>query len=81
VNFVLDADIRSSFDEVSQSWLERFLDHRIGDPRIHRLVQKWLRAGVLEDGELTVSDKGTGQGSVVAVASCVGIAWMASPVR
>jgi RNA-directed DNA polymerase len=66
VNFLLDADIRSFFDEVSQPWLARFLDHRIGDPRIHRLIQKWLRAGVLEDEELTVSDKGTGQGSVAA---------------
>src|SRR5919112_4944196 len=66
VNFILDADIRSFFDEVSQPWLERFLDHRIGDPRIHRLIQKWLRAGVVEDGDLTVSDKGTGQGSVAS---------------
>ena len=45
VNFILDADIRSFFDEVSQPWLLRFLDHRVGDPRIHRLVQKWLRRG------------------------------------
>src|SRR6476661_7226855 len=66
VNFILDADIRSFFDEVSQPWLKRFLNHRIGDPRIHRLIQKWLRAGVVEDGELTVSDKGTGQGSVAS---------------
>jgi RNA-directed DNA polymerase len=66
VNFILDADIRSFFDEVSQPWLLRFLDHRVGDPRIHRLVQKWLRAGVLEDEELVVSDKGTGQGSVAS---------------
>ena len=66
VNFVLHADIRSFFDEVSQPWLKRFLNHRIGDPRIHRLIQKWLRAGVVEDGELTVSDKGTGQGSVAS---------------
>jgi RNA-directed DNA polymerase len=66
VNFILDADIRSFFDEVSQPWLLRFLDHRVGDLRIHRLVQKWLRAGVLEDGELVVSDKGTGQGSVAS---------------
>jgi group II intron reverse transcriptase/maturase len=66
VNFILDADIRSFFDEVSQPWLLRFLDHRVGDPRIHRLIQKWLRAGVLEDEELVVSDKGTGQGSVAS---------------
>src|SRR5262245_22102931 len=66
VNFILDADIRSFFDEVSQNWLVRFVEHRVGDPRIIRLVQKWLRAGVLEDGIVTVSAKGTGQGSVIS---------------
>jgi RNA-directed DNA polymerase len=66
VNFVLDADIRSFFDEVSQNWLVRFVEHRIGDPRIIRLIRKWLKAGVLEDGIVTVSDKGTGQGSVIS---------------
>src|SRR6478672_1310451 len=66
VNWILDADIRSFFDEVSQQWLERFLRHRIGDPRIIRLIQKWLKAGVLEDGVVTVSDSGTGQGSVIS---------------
>jgi RNA-directed DNA polymerase len=66
VNWILDADVRSFFDEVSQEWLIRFLEHRIGDPRIIRQVQKWLRAGVLEDGVVTVSDKGTGQGSVIS---------------
>jgi len=66
VNYILDADIRSFFDEVSQQWLERFLGHRIGDPRIIRLIQKWLKAGVLEDGIVTVNDKGTGQGSVAS---------------
>ena len=66
VNYILDADIRSFFDEVSQEWLVRFLMHRIGDPRIIRLIQKWLKAGVLEDGVVTASDKGTGQGSVIS---------------
>jgi RNA-directed DNA polymerase len=66
VNFILDADVRSFFDEVSQGWLVRFVEHRIGDPRIARLIQKWLKAGVLEDGVVTVSDKGTGQGSVIS---------------
>jgi group II intron reverse transcriptase/maturase len=66
VNYILDADIRSFFDEVSQQWLERFLRHRIGDPRIIRLIQKWLQAGILEDGVVTVSDRGTGQGSVAS---------------
>ena len=55
-----------SFDTVSQDWLVRFAEHRIGDPRIIRLIQKWLRAGVLEDGAVTVSDRGTGQGSVAS---------------
>ncbi|HET9942713.1 MAG TPA: group II intron reverse transcriptase/maturase [Terriglobia bacterium] len=66
VSFVLDADIRSFFDEISQQWLIRFLEHRIGDRRIIRLIQKWLKAGILEDGVVAVSDKGTGQGSVVS---------------
>src|SRR5215467_3648080 len=66
VSWILDADIRSFFDEISQEWLVRFLEHRIGDRRIIRLIRKWLRAGVLEDGVVTVSDKGTGQGSVIS---------------
>ena len=66
VNFIFDADVRSFFDEVSQSWLVRFVEHRVGDPRIIRLIRKWLKAGVLEDGIVTVSDKGTGQGSVIS---------------
>src|SRR5271169_6242973 len=66
VNFILDADIRSFFTEVSQEWVVRFLEHRIGDKRILRLVQKWLRAGVLEDGAVTIEEKGTGQGSVIS---------------
>jgi len=66
VNFVLDADVRSFFDSVSQDWLVRFVEHRIGDKRIIRLIQKWLKAGVLEDGVVTVSETGTGQGSVIS---------------
>src|SRR5271169_3391321 len=66
VNFILDADIRSFFTEVSQQWVVCFLEHRIGDMRILRLVQKWLRAGVLEDGIVTVEEEGTGQGSVIS---------------
>ena len=63
VNWIVDADIRSFFDEVNQEWLVRFLEHRIGDARIIRLIRKWLKAGVLEDEVCTVSDRGTGQGS------------------
>ena len=66
VNYILDADIRSFFNSVSWEWLVRFVEHRIGDKRIIRLIQKWLRAGILEDGAVTVSDRGTGQGSVAS---------------
>lgn len=66
VNFILDADIRSFFDTVNQQWLIRFVEHRVGDRRIIRLIRKWLRAGVLEDGVVSVSDRGTGQGAVIS---------------
>ena len=66
VSWLLDADIRSFFDTVNQEWLMRFVEHRIGDPRIVRLIQKWLKAGILEDGIVTVGDKGTGQGAVIS---------------
>src|SRR6202795_2021577 len=66
VSYILDADIRSFFDEINQQWLIRFLEHRIGDRRIIRLIQKWLKAGILEDGVVTVSGRGTGQGSVIS---------------
>lgn len=59
VNWILGADIRNFFDALSQDWLVRFLEHRIGDQRIIRLVRKWLKAGVLEDGELSVTETGT----------------------
>jgi RNA-directed DNA polymerase len=66
VSFILDADIRSFFDTVSQEWLIRFVEHRVGDRRIIRLIRKWLKAGVLEDGVVSVSDRGTGQGAVIS---------------
>jgi len=66
VNFIFDADVASFFDSVSKDWLVRFVEHRIGDRRIIRLIQKWLKAGVLENGVVTVSEKGTGQGSVIS---------------
>jgi RNA-directed DNA polymerase len=62
VNWVLDLDIRNFFDSLSQKWLVKFVEHRIGDRRVVRLIQKWLRAGVLEEGKLTVSEEGTPQG-------------------
>ena len=63
VNWVIDADIRDCFTGLDQSWLVRFLEHRIADRRILRLIQKWLRAGVIEDGSWTASDEGTPQGA------------------
>jgi len=58
--------VTASFDTVSQEWPIRFVEHRIGDKRIIRLVQKWLKAGVLEDGVVSVGERGTGQGAVIS---------------
>src|ERR1700726_1847068 len=66
VSFILDADIQSFFDTVNQEWLIRFVEHRIGDRRIIRLIRQWLKAGVMEDGIGTVSARGTGQGAVIS---------------
>jgi RNA-directed DNA polymerase len=66
VNFIWDADIRAFFDTVSQQWLAKFLEHRIADKRMLHLIQKWLKVGVLEDGVVTTSEMGTGQGSVIS---------------
>jgi RNA-directed DNA polymerase len=63
VNWVLDADIRDFFTRLDQSWLERFLEHRIADKRVLRLIHKWLRAGVIEDGAWTSTETGTAQGA------------------
>src|SRR4029450_10216463 len=66
VNWVLDADIEKFFDRLSHDWLMRFVEHRIGDPRIARLIRKWLKAGVREDGALTQAETGTPQGAVIS---------------
>jgi RNA-directed DNA polymerase len=66
VNWILDADTLSFFDTVSHEWLMRFLEHRIGDQRLLRLVHKWLRAGVLEGGIVQVATKGSPQGAVIS---------------
>ena len=68
VNWVLDADIRGYYEAIDHEWLEKFVQHRIGDERIVRLIQKWLKAGVLEDGEWTRKEEGVPQGGSV---SCV----------
>jgi RNA-directed DNA polymerase len=62
VNWVLDVDIRSFFDTLSHEWLVKFLEHRIADRRVVRLIQKWLNAGVLEDGKRVRAEQGTPQG-------------------
>ena len=66
VNYVLDLDIRSFFDKVGHDHLERFLRHRIGDERIVRLILKWLKAGVMEDGKWFETEEGTPQGAVIS---------------
>jgi group II intron reverse transcriptase/maturase len=66
VNYVLDADISDFFSRLDQGWMERFLEHRIADKRVLRLIQKWLRAGVIEDGEWSKTEEGTAQGASVS---------------
>jgi len=66
VNYIVDADIEKFFDRLSHDWLMRFVEHRIGDPRILRLIRKWLKAGVMEDGALTQAETGTPQGAVIS---------------
>ena len=66
VSWVVDADIRSFFDEMDHDWLLKFLRHRVGDRAILRLIRRWLKAGVLEDGKLTRSSTGAPQGGVLS---------------
>jgi group II intron reverse transcriptase/maturase len=66
VNYVLDADVKSFFDKLVKSWLVKFVEHRVADPRILRLIQKWLKAGVLEEGKWSDPQTGSPQGSVIS---------------
>lgn len=66
VNWVLDADIRGFFDTISHEWMVKFVEHRIADRRVVRLIQKWLNAGVLEDGKRTFNEEGTPQGGNIS---------------
>ena len=66
VNWVLEADVRGFFDAIDHGWLLRFLEHRIGDRRLLRLIQKWLRAGVMEEGRRLVTQLGSPQGATVS---------------
>ena len=66
VNWIIDADIRGFFDNISHEWLMQSLEHRIADQRMLRLMKKWLRAGVSEDGEWSRTKVGTPQGAVIS---------------
>jgi group II intron reverse transcriptase/maturase len=66
VNWVLDADIRGFFDNMSHEWTVKFVEHRVADRRILRLIQKWLKAGVSEDGQWSETKQGTPQGAVIS---------------
>ena len=66
VNWILDLDVRGFFDHVSHEWLEKFVEHRIADRRLIRLIQKWLKAGVSEEGEWKETKVGTPQGAVAS---------------
>jgi RNA-directed DNA polymerase len=66
VNWILDADIRGFFDNMSHEWTMKFIEHRVADRRILRLIQKWLKAGVSEDGQWLETNVGTPQGAVVS---------------
>jgi group II intron reverse transcriptase/maturase len=66
VNYILDADIRGFFDNLDKSWMIQFMEHRVADPRILRLIRKWLKAGVMEEGQWSEPERGTPQGSVIS---------------
>src|SRR5438093_9368153 len=66
VNYVLDADMQGFFDNLDKSWLIKFVEHCVADPRILRLIQKWLNAGVMEEGKWSDTKTGSPQGSVIS---------------
>jgi RNA-directed DNA polymerase len=66
VDWVLDLDIKSFFDKIGHEWMIKFVEHRIGDQRVVRLIQKWLKAGVMDDGRWFETEEGTPQGSVIS---------------
>jgi retron-type reverse transcriptase len=67
VSWVLEADLKNFFGSLSHDWLLRFVEHRVGDPRVISLIQRWLKAGVLEDGEAHPNEEGTPQGGSISV--------------
>jgi RNA-directed DNA polymerase len=66
VNYIVDADIRGFFDNLDKAWMIKFMEHRVVDPRILRLIRKWLKAGVMEEGRWSEPETGTPQGSVIS---------------
>src|SRR6266545_6901722 len=78
VEWVLDADVRGFFESISHEWLVKFVEHRIGDRRIVRLIKQWLRAGVLEDGSWTQQEEGTPQGGSATPPTMLQNGWLSS---
>ena len=66
VSYIVEADIKGFFDNVDQDWMMKFLEHRIADTKVLRMVKRFLKAGIMEDGEVRVSDKGTPQGGLIS---------------
>lgn len=66
INWILDADIRAYFDTISHEWLKKFIEYRVGDRRLLALIEKWLKAGVMEEGSWRASEMGTPQGGVIS---------------
>jgi retron-type reverse transcriptase len=66
INYILDADISGFFDKINHEWLLKFLSHRVADCRMLRLIRKWLKVGVVEDGKRSAQEIGTPQGSVIS---------------
>jgi group II intron reverse transcriptase/maturase len=67
VGWVLEADLKNFFGSLDHKWMLRFVEHRVGDPRVISLIRRWLKAGVLEDGELHTNEEGTPQGGSISV--------------
>lgn len=66
VNWIIDADIKGFFDEIDRDWLMKFIEHRIGDKRLLRLIRRWLNAGIIEETDWSDSGKGTPQGAILS---------------
>ena len=67
VEWILEADLKNFFGSLSHEWMLRFVEHRVGDPRLISLIRRWLKANVLEDEELHPSEEGTPQGGSISV--------------